>query len=86
MREGFGTVVRTLLFENAEIIGDLIPPSVKDFIERWEPRVTLVSVTAQAVSQDSGMAVFNVQVRYYIRATNAPGNVVFPFYLTSGSD
>jgi len=81
MSEGLGTIARDMLFEQSNIVADLVPPSVRDFIERWEPRAQLVSVRAQPVAEATDSVQFKVSVVYVVRATNARNNLVFPFYL-----
>lgn len=48
----------------------------------WEPRVTDVAVDADLAGLVDGRVVLNV--RYTVRDTNNPGNLVFPYYLYEG--
>lgn len=82
MNEGLGTITRDMLFEESEVISDLLPPSIKDFVDRYEPRILLTSVTAKPVSATVDRVDFVVKVIYIVRATNTKKNLVVPFALT----
>ena len=49
-----------------------------------EPRVTVVSITIDVVDILNGH--LNVNITYDIKGTNSRKNMVYPFYLTEGSD
>lgn len=56
-----------------------VETTVRLAIERWEPRVAVERVTASAAGLASGQ--LTVDIEYMIRATNEPGNLVYPFYV-----
>jgi phage baseplate assembly protein W len=83
-REGLGTIIRDMTFEQEDIVADVATPSVKDFIEAFEPRVILRGVTIrQKPINSTELVYFVVQVNYVIRATNTGDSLVFPFFLQS---
>lgn len=83
MSEGLGTITRDLLFEQARAVADLVPPSVRSYVETWESRVIFISCTCEEIASSSESVQFEVTLRYKIRATNTTRNLVFPFYLNS---
>jgi hypothetical protein len=52
---------------------------VRSALERWEPRIDVDDVEISFDAVDSG--VLYIDVRYSLRGTNDPRNLVFPFYL-----
>ena len=52
---------------------------VRRAIVKWEPRITVDSVVAQADPDVAGLV--RIHVTYTIRATNARSNMVYPFYV-----
>jgi phage baseplate assembly protein W len=52
---------------------------VRIALERWEPRITLTDVVVSFDRADEGMLL--IDVRYTLRGTNDPRNLVFPFYV-----
>lgn len=86
MAEPCGTLARTLLFEESEVVADLLEPSIKDFVDRFEPRVALQSVTVEETSNTGDVVSFRCAIVYVVRATNTRHNLVFPFYLVSDAE
>ncbi len=80
-RESLGTIARDMLFEESPVVADLLPPSIKDFVERFEPRVMLQSVTAKPKNTTEDLVEFVVRVVYVVRSTNQRRNLVFPYLL-----
>ncbi|MHB8928939.1 MAG: GPW/gp25 family protein [Bacillota bacterium] len=59
-----------------------VGPLVRDALRDWEPRIEVESVEAEA-DQAENNRLF-ISIKYRVRATNARGNMVYPFYLTEG--
>jgi Bacteriophage baseplate protein W len=80
MRPDFGCAMWEQVFApvNPNTLG-LIEQSVREALARWEPRITLDSVTA--TPDPSNDAVVRIHVEYHIRATNDHRNLVYPFYV-----
>jgi uncharacterized protein len=80
MRPDFGCSMWEQVFApiNANTLG-LVEQSVREALARWEPRVTVESVTALPDKDDD--AVVRIEIEYQVRATNDHRNLVFPFYI-----
>lgn len=85
MRPEFGCGVHDLVFAPInEATAGRIQYEVRASLDRWEPRIEVlgVDVTVDAADQ----AVLYIDVRYTIRGTNNPRNLVFPFYVIPSHD
>lgn len=72
----FGSKLYLLLFEpNDYILRDLIQVYIKEALDRWEPRITVLSVE----TQDTGDTTVPVMITFRIKATNMIDNYVYPF-------
>ena len=80
MRPEFGCAVHEYVFAPADAgtAGD-IAYAVRVAIDRWEPRVDLEAVDVRFDEVDQGTLF--IDIRYAIRGTNDPRNLVFPFYV-----
>ena len=78
MRPDFGCAMWEMLFAplTATTLG-LIEQAVRTALERWEPRIDVESVRADA-EQSTGTV--HIAIAYRIRSTNDVRNLVFPFY------
>jgi hypothetical protein len=56
-----------------------VETSVREALARWEPRVVVDDVSVSTADLAEGRLL--VEIGYRVRATNAPGNLVYPFYL-----
>lgn len=78
MRPDFGCSMWEMLF--APLTGGtlgMIEQSVREALERWEPRIELQSVVADG---EQATGTVHIAVAYRVRATNDIRNLVFPFY------
>jgi len=82
MRPDFGCAMWDQVFApiNANTLG-LIEHDVREALARWEPRITVESVTATAAQTDG---IIHIDIAYRIRATNDHRNLVHPFYVIPG--
>jgi phage baseplate assembly protein W len=80
MRPEFGSRIAEHVFgpANAATAGQLAY-EVRVALERWEPRIDVEDVEVSFDAADAG--VLYLDVRYRIRGTNDPRNLVFPFYV-----
>lgn len=80
MRPMFGCEIWDLLFEpvTPNLIG-LIAHAVFEALGQWEPRVEVDEVTPIPDSGDN--ALIRIEIKYRVRTTNDPRNLVFPFYV-----
>ena len=60
----------------------VIQNEVEDALARWEPRIIDVRVSLDLGDLMNGRVFF--QIRYTVRDTNNPNNLVFPYYLYEG--
>jgi hypothetical protein len=80
MRPRFGCEIWDLLFEpvTPNLLG-LIAHAVYGALGQWEPRIEVDEVTPVPDAKDN--ALIRIEIRYRVRATNDPRNLVFPFYV-----
>ena len=80
MRPEFGCAVHDLVFAPADAAtAGQIAYEVRISLERWEPRITLDDVVVSFDQADQGTLL--IDIRYSLRGTNDPRNLVFPFYV-----
>jgi phage baseplate assembly protein W len=80
MRPEFGCAVHDLVFAPADAAtAGQIAYEVRVSLERWEPRITLDDVVVSFDEADRGTLL--IDIRYRLRGTNDPRNLVFPFYV-----
>ncbi|MBK6871296.1 MAG: GPW/gp25 family protein [Kineosporiaceae bacterium] len=80
MRPEFGSRLADHVFApaNAATAGRLAY-EVRTALDRWEPRITLDDVEVDFSDAQDG--VLYLDIRYRLRGTNDPRNLVFPFYV-----
>jgi phage baseplate assembly protein W len=80
MRPEFGCGVHDYVFAPAdENTAGRIAFEVRRALDRWEPRIDVTDVVINFDAEDAGL--LYIDVRYSIRGTNDPRNLVFPFYV-----
>ena len=79
----FGTTAGEFLFsdDRAERVAAL-EESVREALERWEPRI--MDVEVEADSNSGSRNVLAINIRYTLRVTNNQFNMVYPFYMMEG--
>lgn len=83
MQPEFGCDIRSYLFEYMDYTTQTrMANSIRDSLIRWEPRITEVEVEVEEDSIESGKIL--IYIRYLVRATNNPYNLVFPYYINEG--
>jgi phage baseplate assembly protein W len=83
MRPDFGCGIHRLVFEvnDAGTRGE-VKKEVSNALIRWEPRIDVLDVGTEVKGHGE---VLLITVSYQVRATNNYFNLVYPFYLTVGS-
>ena len=82
MRSDFGCAAPTYLFAPGSVqFRQLLEASVQEAITKWEPRVDVASVIAEANADDPTQITVTVDCR--VRATNTRLNLVYPYYLNT---
>ena len=80
MRPEFGCAIHEFVFAPADAAtAGQIAYEVRIALERWEPRIVLEDVRVDFGAADVGTLL--IDVRYRLRASNDPRNLVFPFYV-----
>lgn len=80
MEPEFGCDLRQLVFSaNNNANAHLAEHAVQSALERWEPRIRLLGVSAAA--DPSRMNVLLISIDYLIRSYNSRHNLVYPYYL-----
>lgn len=84
MRPDFGCGVHELVFQaNTVVLHGMVVERVRTALVRWEPRIDVLDVSVEA-PPDAGNVLL-VRIGYRLRANNAAGNLVYPFYLDEGA-
>lgn len=80
MRPEFGCAIHDLVFAPADAAtAGRIAYEVRLSLERWEPRIELSDVVVTFDAAEDGKLL--IDVRYTLRDSNDPRNLVFPFYV-----
>jgi phage baseplate assembly protein W len=80
MRPEFGSTIADYVFAPADATtAGRLANAVRVALDRWEPRIDLDDVLVHLDAADQG--VLFLEIRYRLRGTNDPRNLVFPFYV-----
>ena len=83
MREDFGAGANDYVFQsNSDVVRTQLAAAVSAALTKWEPRISLVSVTVQQGTEPSQVLIV---IEYQIRSTNERSNLVYPLYLQEGA-
>jgi phage baseplate assembly protein W len=85
MRPEFGCGIHEYVFAPAdENTAGQIAFEVRAALDRWEPRIDVHDVLVDFDAEEAGT--LYIDIRYVIRGTNDPRNLVFPFYVIPSHD
>lgn len=85
MRPEFGCGIHDLVFATINVgTIRLIEANVQEALTFFEPRIDVINVNVSDKEATQGKLLINID--YKIRITNNEFNLVFPFYLTEGSE
>ncbi len=80
MRPDFGCDIHQFMFDAVDYTVRMrMKRAVEEALIRWEPRITDIEV--EILDSASAGDALQIRIRYRVRATNNPFNLVFPFYL-----
>jgi phage baseplate assembly protein W len=80
MRPQFGCGIHDYVFAPADdATAGRLAHEVRESLDQWEPRIDVDDVDVTLDEQDR--TTFYIDVRYSVRGTNDPRNLVFPFYV-----
>lgn len=84
MEPEFGCAMHDYIFApNNANTRAVIAAEVRAALIRWEPRIDVLRVDATPHLDTPNTLM--IEVDYRVRANNAAGNIVYPFYVTEGS-
>lgn len=83
MMPDYGCGLHELVFEpnDARTLA-LVAHHVRQALNRHEPRIDLLDVHADSSAEAPNLLL--VRINYRVRATNAVGNLVYPFHISEG--
>jgi phage baseplate assembly protein W len=77
----FGCGIHDLVFEpNNDSTLALVEANVRDSLVAFEPRIDVLSIDVESPEDQPNLLL--IRVDYRIRASQAVGNLVYPFYIT----
>lgn len=80
MRPEFGCGIHDYLFASADAAtAGKLAFEVRASLQRWEPRIEVIDVIVTVDPLDR--SAMYIDIRYLLRGTNDPRNLVFPFYV-----
>jgi len=80
MRPEFGCGLHEHVFDSMDATtAGQVGYAVRTALEQWEPRIDVSSVGVSYA--EASTATIYIDIRYTVRATNDPRNLVFPFYV-----
>ncbi len=83
MRPDFGCGIHDLVFgSNDATTLAVVTQMVRDALIAYEPRVDVLDIGVENTPEQPNLLL--IRVNYRIRANNALGNLVYPFFITEG--
>ena len=84
MLPGFGCGIHDLVFApNNSVMFSVVVQKVREALVADEPRIDVLDVSAETAPEQPTLLL--IRIDYRIRANNALGNLVYPFYIREGS-
>jgi phage baseplate assembly protein W len=84
MLPDFGCGIHNLVFApNNSLTISSVVHYVRQALVAYEPRVDVLDISAETAPEQPNLLL--IRIDYRIRANNAIGNLVYPFYITEGS-
>jgi uncharacterized protein len=85
MRPDFGCGIHDLAFAaiSTQVMAE-IETTVRESLRQYEARIEVFNVTVGTRHLDRGY--LDVEIDYRVRATNQPGNLVYPFYFRESAN
>jgi phage baseplate assembly protein W len=83
MHPDFGCGIHEMLFQTVNMSTlSLIELSVREALNRFEPRIELLTVKVSTDQIKEGQLL--IEINYRVKSTNNQFNMVYPFYLSEG--
>jgi hypothetical protein len=84
MLPDFGCGIHDLVFApNNAMTLTVVVQTVRQALVAYEPRIDVLDITADTAPEEPNLLL--IRINYRIRANNALGNLVYPFYITEGA-
>jgi phage baseplate assembly protein W len=84
MLPDFGCGIHDLVFApNNPVTISVVVQNVRAALVAYEPRIDVLDINAETAPEEPNLLL--IRIDYRIRANNALGNLVYPFYITEGS-
>jgi phage baseplate assembly protein W len=84
MLPDFGCGVHELVFApNNPVMQSMVAHRVREALVAHEPRIDVMDVNTDTTQEEPNLLL--IRIDYRIRANNARGNLVYPFYLKEGA-
>ncbi|HYJ48073.1 MAG TPA: GPW/gp25 family protein [Pyrinomonadaceae bacterium] len=84
MLPDFGCGIHEMVFApNNAATQSMVVYNVRQALVTYEPRIDVLDVNAESAPEEPNLLL--IRVDYRIRANNARGNLVYPFYIREGA-
>lgn len=84
MLPDFGCGIHDLVFApNNTVTRSTVVQQVRGALVTYEPRIDVLEVEAVSAPEEPNLLL--IRINYRIRANNALGNLVYPFFITEGT-
>ena len=81
MLPNFGCGIHELVFApNNTVTRSLVVQNVRQALVAFEPRIDVLDIDAETAPEEPNLLL--IRINYRIRANNALGNLVYPFYIS----
>jgi len=84
MLPNFGCSIHELVFApNNTVTRSMVVQHVRQALVAFEPRIDVLDIAAETAPEQPNLLL--IRINYRIRANNALGNLVYPFYISEGT-
>jgi len=84
MLPNFGAGIHELVFApNNTVTRSVVVQNVRQALVAYESRIDVLNVDAETAPEQPNLLL--IRINYRIRANNALGNLVYPFYISEGT-
>jgi phage baseplate assembly protein W len=81
MLPNFGASIHELVFApNNTVTRGVVVQNVRQALVTYEPRIDVLDIDAESAPEQPNLLL--IRINYRIRANNAIGNLVYPFYIS----
>lgn len=80
-RPGMGSGLKNQLWENIDAVAISAPGAIKTALNKFEPRINILSVAMVEMNRNTGLLLFRIQ--FIVKSTDTVVNLVFPMRVGS---